>query len=619
MSRVSSRPNRLPAATLLMLLCVAATVAVGHVTGSTGASPRLPLRVAGIDRPFPQDGSKFTFAVVGDKTGGGLHNWPIFDRAIDELNHLRPDFTIMVGDLIQGNTQDVAQMGADWEEFLEHAERTEVPFFFLPGNHDISNKAMYDYWDEHVGRTYTSFDYKACHFVLLNTEEGWRAGEPQLGSAQMAWLREDIEEHRDAPHIFVFMHRPVWDRSGEDLAQWETVESWLEGLPYTVFAGHYHGLSVERRHDRRYFVLSATGAELAPRGPRQAGAFHHYTTVTVDGADAHVAIIEPGSVHPYDVAPREFQEKAAKLLRTERRFSPPSAGEGRGELVLHMSNELDQPVSIRAEVVVADGTPRWANNRTTGYWHDPYVDASGSTSWAVTPREISHVLQPGTSDEFAFRLSYALQSVTPFPYCRYTVHYGNKVLQEWEEDIGPLALQEFVPIQEWQVVGPFDLGIRGPMPTDGKWEHALTPEFLQTAEPEKDWTQSRYRAGGHSAEWQPATASDGGRVDLEGIYGSDNVIAYGLCYAYSPDDRHVLAAAWGDDALRVLVNGEPVFPYVGYTDRFHPYYFVLPLKSGWNPILVKCPDSYKAWGYTLRLADAGDLRLAAAGPEGESP
>ena len=59
-----------------------------------------------IKRPLIQNNEKFTFAILGDKTTGGVLNWPIFDRAVDELNLLQPEFVIMVGDRIQGTVTD---------------------------------------------------------------------------------------------------------------------------------------------------------------------------------------------------------------------------------------------------------------------------------------------------------------------------------------------------------------------------------------------------------------------------------------------------------------------------------------------------------------------------------
>ncbi len=59
-----------------------------------------------MERPWTDDPDKFSFMILGDKTGGGEDNWPIFDRSVDEVNLLNPDFVIMVGELIQGYTPD---------------------------------------------------------------------------------------------------------------------------------------------------------------------------------------------------------------------------------------------------------------------------------------------------------------------------------------------------------------------------------------------------------------------------------------------------------------------------------------------------------------------------------
>ena len=98
----------------LLLLCLAVT------STAAAQAPDFPDRMPIVERPFSADPDKFTFAIIGDKTGGGLDKWHIFDRAISEINSLQPDFAIMVGDLIQGVTTDIAQLDAEWEEFWQH-------------------------------------------------------------------------------------------------------------------------------------------------------------------------------------------------------------------------------------------------------------------------------------------------------------------------------------------------------------------------------------------------------------------------------------------------------------------------------------------------------------------
>ena len=51
-------------------------------------------------KPFYDAADGFRFAIVSDRTGGARPG--VFERAIDELNLLRPEFVISVGDLVEG-------------------------------------------------------------------------------------------------------------------------------------------------------------------------------------------------------------------------------------------------------------------------------------------------------------------------------------------------------------------------------------------------------------------------------------------------------------------------------------------------------------------------------------
>ena len=571
-----------------LITCLAFShVAIAQLQGAEGLAPNLPSNIPGIERPFPQDEEKFTFAIVGDKTGGGQENWPIFDRAMDEISRLHPDFAIVVGDLIQGNTDSIEVMDKQWKEFVEHASRIQIPFFFLPGNHDISNKVMYEYWSGNVGRTYYSFDYKECHFLLLNTEEGWRSDEVQFGAMQMEFVRQDIASHRDAKHIFIFMHRPVWYNSGEGLAQWETIESYLEGLSYTVFAGHFHNLAHEIRKKHRYFVLGATGAGSTTNGVLELGSFHHYSTVTVDGPNAHIAFIQPGSIHPEDIAQREFKNKVRQILSYERHF-PLTPGEGKGKLIVHLDNKLDKVLKVSLDFAIPEGSP-----------------------WSVAPNEATHEIMPGETANLIFNASYTLEDIVPLPSYTYGILYDGKPIWKGTATLVPVDSEDVVTVKEWMVLGPFDLGItaRPSADTDLK---AFMPNFVNLLKPEKDWDVTKeYQSGNQMVKWQEATASANGRLDIEAIYGGDFVMAYGLCYIYSPDNRLVFVSIRVDDITKVLVNGEEVhagFPLRGSSSS--PDYLTMPLKEGWNAVLIKNADYTGGWNYYFSVADANkELRF----------
>ena len=80
---------------------------------------------------------------------------------------------------------------------------------------------------------------------MINTEEDKFLGGADAGQkSHTDYIIKDIQENKNAKHIFIFMHRPLWI---EDKKIWGQIEAELNGANYTVFAGHYHSLT----HDTR--------------------------------------------------------------------------------------------------------------------------------------------------------------------------------------------------------------------------------------------------------------------------------------------------------------------------------------------------------------------------------
>lgn len=101
--------------------------------------------------------SQFQFAIVTDRTGGHRPE----PMGIQKLNLLQPEFVMSVGDLIEGYTEDPDLLNAEWKEFMGFIDSLEAPFFYVPGNHDITNAVMAKKWNELFGVSY-------YHFLRIN-------------------------------------------------------------------------------------------------------------------------------------------------------------------------------------------------------------------------------------------------------------------------------------------------------------------------------------------------------------------------------------------------------------------------------------------------------------------
>ncbi len=260
-----------------------------------GGGPAPALRVDVADRnPWTHlrlatAGDDFRFAVVTDRTGGRRPG--VFARAVEKLNLLQPEFVMSVGDLIEGYTEDPGRWAMEWSEFEELVTRLQMPFFFCPGNHDISNLPMSREWQRKFGRSYYSFVYRNCLFLVLNTEDPPEKGKPyQFSVRQRQWAVETLRRHGDVRWTFVFLHKPTWTYTGADHAAlgWSTIEDALQDRPYTVFAGHKHVYAKFLRRGREYYMLATTGGASPLTGVAE-GRFDHFVWVTMRGDRPQIA------------------------------------------------------------------------------------------------------------------------------------------------------------------------------------------------------------------------------------------------------------------------------------------------------------------------------------------
>ena len=278
--------------------------------------------VAGAAKPwthenFDSAADKFTFAVFSDLTGGERER--VFEIAIAQLSLLRPEFIINVGDLIDGGSEDLTEIAAQWDSFDERANRATAPVFYVGGNHDLTGSFLQKVWEERVGPRYYHFVYKNVLFMVLDTEDNTpertqeifeirKAGievymndgpeafaeteyanlpeksSGNLTPGQSSYLVEAIAANPDVRWTFLFMHKAPWERANE--TNFAVIEEALADRPYTVFNGHVHTYEHIERLGRDYIRLATTGGE---QFPDYGQSFDHVTLVTVDDHGVEIA------------------------------------------------------------------------------------------------------------------------------------------------------------------------------------------------------------------------------------------------------------------------------------------------------------------------------------------
>jgi len=264
---------------------------------------------------FNDDPMNFQFLIIGDRTGGA-NVQGTFKFAVSQINLLQPEFVINVGDLIEGYSDEAAELNAEWESVDRMLGELDMPFFRTPGNHDIANETAQRVWRERNGATYYHFVYKDVLFVILDSEDPPRAapegmkdkldlynrlqtedpakaqamlaefmsdeavvaalGKPvEFDDEQVAFVKDALAKHADVRWTFVFLHEPAWENPSESF---KTIEGLLKDRKHTFFGGHLHYYDYDLIDGVEYITMGPAGASFHHEGP---GNVDHIMWVTM--------------------------------------------------------------------------------------------------------------------------------------------------------------------------------------------------------------------------------------------------------------------------------------------------------------------------------------------------
>lgn len=256
---------------------------------------------------FELEEEDFTFAIISDLNGGEREG--VYSTAVSQLNRLDPTFVVSVGDLIDGGTEDSLQLATEWDSFDKRTSKLNMPFFYLGGNHDLTNPAMRKFWRQRFGPRYYHFVYEDVLFLMMDSEdyeeqrmlniyharakaikiingetegvyedsEYYKMKERKVGGIsndQFNYFKDVLEKTPQVKWTFVLMHKPLWRR--EDDKGLSKLETLLTERPYTVINGHLHSFSHQLRNKRDYIILGTTGGA---QSEQDSMAFDHISLV----------------------------------------------------------------------------------------------------------------------------------------------------------------------------------------------------------------------------------------------------------------------------------------------------------------------------------------------------
>ena len=199
---------------------------------------------------FAGSPNNFTFAQICDpQLGFGKsyrHDLETFNRAVKEINELKPDFVVVSGDLV--NCAD----DKSYSDFKKINSRFNMPSYLVSGNHDVGNKPTkksLDYYRKIIGKDYYSFKNKGITFVVVNSQL-WKSPVKNETEKQDLWLQKTLASAKNQKSpVVILQHYPLYLEKPDETNQYfnlplktrkKLLDMFVENGVVAVLGGHIH-------------------------------------------------------------------------------------------------------------------------------------------------------------------------------------------------------------------------------------------------------------------------------------------------------------------------------------------------------------------------------------------
>ncbi len=213
-----------------------------------------------------------------DATGDKLA--VMYNDLIARVNAMNPEFVVHLGD-ITDPVPVSPEFDASAQVFHKASEVFSMPYYLVPGNHDVGEKihpalpkindkvsittGAIEQYEQHFGRQRYSFEHGGCLFLVINTMLMNSGLEEE--QEQWNWLEKTLHDNA-GKRVFVFAHYPLYLSARNEPDFYDNIDEparsrLIELLAqYPIegyYAGHVHNFFYNYLNGMHQFVLPSTG------------------------------------------------------------------------------------------------------------------------------------------------------------------------------------------------------------------------------------------------------------------------------------------------------------------------------------------------------------------------
>ena len=203
---------------------------------------------------------------------------PLFEKLNYEINNnIKPDLCIYLGDFIE-DTNDHDQDIKNFKTIYNKFKNIKVPFYAVPGNHDLRSMTSRDEIEKIIGRYSTfSINVKGYHLIFLGLDvkndfgisEGGILKTQYISENDLEWLKKDLEKN-NLPCI-IFNHFGIaednmignwWFENCSESALLTNRKEVKEIFKQSnniigVFSGHQHWTKKVQEDNINYYIVGS--------------------------------------------------------------------------------------------------------------------------------------------------------------------------------------------------------------------------------------------------------------------------------------------------------------------------------------------------------------------------